>query len=373
MSTWRILAGPASGGYVGEMSHAKARKFTARLTDPSELAFSINGRLSEASAVTELSTDLHVLWQDGGSVSRLYRGRAGTSGDTLDADTHTVNVTSQDYRSLLARRRLYSTDTLSYGAALDEAQLAWLLISQTQARTGGNLGITRGRGNPTGQTAAAVTYSAGDSIGEKIADLAASPYGFDWDITPTDASSLHLDIWYPSRGTDRGVVLEHGGLVTKVQRTIDSSTYANAIRQTGADTLAAREVEAPDVATKSEGRWDAVFGDTTLLDQIALNNRADWQLAQSEVVTPTYVLTLKKGAWRGPGHIWLGDPVQVVVMSGRLAVNTVQRVYELAFTISDDDPTDASTLVEVTTGGPRPDYRRLPRDTARRLTNLERR
>jgi hypothetical protein len=116
-----------------------------------------------------------------------------------------------------------------------------------------------------------------------------------------------------------------------------------------------------------------VYGDTNLLDQNALNARADWQLAAAEIVTPTYTLTLKAGAWQGPGHIWLGDPVRVVVQSGRLAVDTVQRVYELAFTLSDDDPSGDSTLVEVTTGGPRPDYRRLPRETARRLTNLERR
>jgi len=60
-------------------------------------------------------------------------------------------------------------------------------------------------------------------------------------------------------------------------------------------------------------------------------------------------------------------------MSGRLAVDTVQRVHELAFTLNDDDPTGDATLVEVTTGGPRLDYRRVPRETARRLTNLERR
>lgn len=374
MGTWKVLGGPASGDITGEFSKARSRKLTARLTEPSDLSFTLNGRLAEASMVSELATDLHVLWQDGaGGAQRLYRGRAGTSNDTLDTDSHTVQVTSLDYRGVLRRRRLYSTSTLSYGAGLDQAQLAWLLIQQTQTRTGGDLRIVQGVGNPTGVSAGAITYSAGDSIGEKVDEIAQKLTGFDWDITPVDASALHLDIWYPQRGTARGVVLEYGGLVAKATRTVDSSGYANAIRETGADTLAAREPEAADLATRAEGRWDSVYGDTTITDQVTLNNRADWQLAQAETVTPTYTLTLKPGAWQGPAHIWLGDSVQVVVMSGRLAVNTVQRVYELAFTISDDDPTDASTVVEVTTGGPRPALWRTPRDTLRRLTNLERR
>lgn len=373
MSRWSVLAGPATGGYTGELSHARGRRFTARLTEPSDLSFSINGRLAEAASIEELSTDLHVLWQDSGTVWRLYRGRAGTSGDTIDEDSHTVNVTSLDYRGVLKRRRLYATSALSYGAAVDQAEVARLLIQQTQTRTGGDMRIVMGVGNPTGVYASAITYAAGDAIGDKIDDLAQMPTGFDWDITPADSTALHLDVWYPERGTDRGVVLEHGGLVSKVTRVIDSSTYANAIRETGADALAAREVEAADLATRPEGRWDAVYGDTTLLDQVALNSRADWQLAEAEVITPTYTLALKLGAWQGPGHIWLGDPVRVIVMSGRLAVDTVQRVHEITFTLSDDDPTGDATLVEVTTGGPRPDYRRLPRQTARRLTNLERR
>jgi hypothetical protein len=373
MGRWSILSGPAAGGYSAELSHGRGRKFTARLTDPSDLSFSINARLAEAATIEELSTDLHVLWQDSGTVWRLYRGRAGTSGDSGDEDSHTVNVTSLDYRGVLMRRRLYSTSSLSYGAAVDQAEVARLLIQQTQTRTGGDMGIVKGIGNPTGVNATAITYAAGDSIGEKINDLAQMPTGFDWDITPADAAALHLDIWYPQRGVDRGVVLEYGGLVAKFARVVDSSTFANAIRETGADALAGREVEASDLATRPEGRWDAVYGDTTLLDQTALNNRADWQLAQAETITPTYTLTLKQGAWEGPGHIWLGDPVRVVIMSGRLAVDTVQRVHELAFTLNDDDPTGDATLVEVTTGGPRLDYRRVPRETARRLTNLERR
>lgn len=367
MGQWSFVVGPAAGGLDLELADAHNRVFTARLTGQSEASCQIDGTSPQAASVEEISTDLHVFWRDGGSAERLYRGRAGTGGDSLDENSHTVDITSLDYRALLKRRRLYTTSTLTY-TSLDQAEVARQLIAQTQSRTAGDLGITMGIGNPTGVTVTR-TYSAGDAVGDKIEELAETTTGFDWEITPVSDSGLVLNVWYPQRGTDNAVVLEYGGLVSKVRRDVNSADYANAIRETGADALVAQEREATDLATRPEGRWDGVYGDTTIADQNALNARADWQLAQAEVITPVYTLTLAPGAWEGPSHIWLGDPVHVVVFSGRLQVDTVQRVYEMRFTIGDD----GTETVEITTGGPRLDYRKRPADTLRRITNLERR
>jgi hypothetical protein len=367
---WQLIAGPASGGYDLSLTEATGRRFTARLTDPSELGFGLDGRHPQATQVDELATDVHVLWTPSSGGTRvLFRGRVGATGDSIDDASHSVEVGALDYRALLNRRRLYSGSTLTW-AATDQSAIAWGLIQQTQARTGGDFGIGRGVGQTTGILRDR-TYEAGDSIGERVQELSEVIDGFDWDITPTSASGLAFDVWYPQRGADRGVVLEYGGLVKAVRREVDPSAYANAVRYTGSTdpVTVPVETESADIAARLEGRWDAVYGDDGLTTQTALDDRAAWQLAQAQVVQPVYTLTLRAGAWDGPDHIWLGDPVLVVVMSGRLSVITTLRVYEIAFTLG----SSGDEGVEVTVGGPKPDYRRRPKATERRLTNLERR
>lgn len=524
--SWQFIAGPATGGLELALTDATSRKYTAKLTDSDEIAFSLDGRHPQAAAIDELATDVHVLWTpENGTPRLLSRGRIGPTGDSLDEDNHRLDVAALDYRAILSRRILYSTSTLTY-TGQDQALIAWNLLQATQTRTGGDLGISRGIGQVTGIVRDR-TYEAGDKIGEQLQALSEVIDGFDWDINPAGESAQTLDIYYPQRGTDRGVVLEYGGLVDKVQRQIDPGDYGNALRMTGADGLTAVELEAPDLSAtltpgdvldpnsgfesgttgwagtngtfstvgspvvsgslaaklipggvaaqafiesshvpiaagrtyrsigwvqcaisrtvnlfvswfdgshtyistdntagqllpattwvslsgdivapagavyatigtvlystppasailysddvelrllspsgaRPEGRWDVVVGDDDLTTQQMLNDRAAWQMSASQVLQPTYTLTLRPGGWRGPDHIWVGDTVQLVVMSGRLAVDTSLRVYEMAFGLD----ADGGESVEVTVGGPRPDYRRKPRTVDRRLSTLERR
>jgi hypothetical protein len=517
-SRWQILTGPASGGYAQELTAATDRRFTARLKDPSELAFGIDGRHREALTLDEFITDAHVLWtSELGVVWNLFRGRIGASSDVIDEDSHRMSVTALDYRALLTRRRLYAgrginpndsfedglgfwtgaggtlelddgqhsdrlksgritpdgvTATTSITSAnapasegttyrlsgsmrcisprsvtlgvdwknsgggtissssitltlvaetrtrvdedavapagttqfaivflttgtapvtdllwLDDAKLttyptlasrlvysdveqvdiAWDMINDTQSRVGGALGISNA------STATGVVrdrlYLVGDSIGEEIDKLSEVEAGFDWDIIPISASALQFKTWHEERGVSRGVVLEHDGPVVSVQRQVTATEYANAIRFTGADTTIPDEREADDLATAPEGRFDAVFADTGLTTQDALNGRAHWRLKQSKTVRPTWSVILRRGYWRGPDHIWLGDPVRLVVYSGHLTTDTILRVYEIAFSID----ADGGEQIELTLNGPKIDYRRPPAIADRRLTNLERR
>ncbi|MCW2904937.1 MAG: hypothetical protein JWO67_7202 [Streptosporangiaceae bacterium] len=370
---WQFIVGPAWGGHELALTEAKSRRFTARLTDPSELGFSLNGRHPQADAVRALSTDVHVLWtSDQGDTRILFRGRVGSKVDRLDTTEHTAEVAVLDYRAVLARRILYSGDLVTW-TATEQAEIAWGLVAQTQSKTGGNLGISKGwAGAPTGVVRDR-TYELGDSVGDRIKELSEVVDGFDWDLTPVSASGLEMQVWYPQRGSDRGVVLEYGGLVAGATLEINPADYANAIRMNGdanaTPPVAAVERAAADLAGRPEGRWDKTYGDTGLTTQAALDERADWQIAQSQIVQPVVTLTLKQGAWDGPDHIWVGDSVRVVVVSGGTFVNEIMRVYEIAFTLGDN----GSEAVQVTLGGPKPDPRRIPSLLGRRLANLERR
>ena len=250
----------------------------------------------------------------------------------------------------------------------DQADIAWGLIADTQARVGGDLGIVNAS-DPTGIERTRL-YQVGDSVGERIKQLGETEGGFDWDILPISASALQFQIWHEQRGVDRGVVLEYGGLVTDARREVQPGTYANAIRYTGdTATTTASERESDTLATDEQGRMDAVFGDSGLTTQSAVDDRAHYQMKQSQVIRPAYQVDLARDAWQGPDHIWVGDPVRLVVYSGRLQVDTTLRVYEISFGIDGDGGED----VQLSLNPPPPDPRRMPSVTDRRLTNLERR
>lgn len=518
-SGWRILTGPAAGGYEQELTAAQDRRLTARLKDPSELGLTINARHAEAAGIDELTTDAHVLWTspDTGVTWNLFRGRVGSTSDTLDADRHRMTVAALDYRAVLARRRLLSGEALNNNpqfeaglwawtgaggtleavddqhqdgaksgritptgadatvsvtsddiavtvgttyrlsgwvrcavarsvtlkidwknggggvissssvtqtlaaeewtrfegdavapattanaaivlqatgtppatdimwlddarlttaprhasplawTAEDQANIAWGLIDDTQAREGGDLGITNGS-SATGIVRDRV-YAYGDSVGDRIKELGQTEGGFDWDVVPASASELTFLLWHEERGTSRGVVLEYGGAVEEARREVQPSEYANAIRMTGDSVTTATERQADDIATVEQGRWDAVFGDSGLTTQAALDERAHWQMKESQVIKPSWTVRLRRGFWKGPDHIWLGDTVRLIVQSGRLSVDTNLRVFELSFGIE----ADGGETVDLALNAPAPDHRRIPLITDRRLVNLERR
>jgi len=366
---WQILTGPATGGYSQELAAAQNRKYTRRLEEADDLSFDMSALRDLAEPISPLATDAHLLWTPpgGGTARPLMRGRFGGTGNALDPNTHRLTPTVLDYRAVLDNRQLWSDSQLTW-AGIDQAEIVWQLIQQAQTRTGGDLGISKGWTGiyPTG-TLRDRTYEAGNKIGERITELSQVINGFDWAITPTSASALRLDVWAPERGTNRGVVFESGGLVTHARREYDIKGYGNALRYTGADGLTPVEIEASDLATRPEGRWDLAFGDTGLITQSALDDRAAWQLEQSQNIEPVYTMRLRPGCWGGPDDFDVGDSARVVIYGGGLEVDTIQRIYEMAFSI---DASGVETL-EVTTGGPKPDRARKAVSIDRRLKNLE--
>lgn len=361
--TWKWVIGPAAGGHESELTAAKDRKVTWRLRGESEAACSLNARNPQAASIRELATDLHVI-RDG---RLLYRGRVGAGQDTLTDTSHTVTVPSVDYRAVLRRRMLYADSVLAFAAA-EQSEIAWSLIDGTQTRAGGNLGISRGL-IPATQQRRDRTYAAGQFIGEKIEELSQVINGFDWDIEPTSASSLALNVYYPTRGADRSVIVDYGGAFARGSRSIDPRDYANAGRYSGAEGTVAQVREAPDLATLPEGRWDTQQGFTEITVQATLNERADAEHAASLTLIPSWTVKLKAGWWQGPGHVWIGDTVRLVVMSGRLKTDTPLRVFELAADVG----ASGEEEITLTLGAPRPDFPRRQREDGRRLRTLERR
>ena len=362
---WRFLYGPPqpTGGWSGEFAQAQSRTLTMRAGagNNHEAAVDIDGRTLAAAAFTEFENDMQVLY--GSQV--LFAGRIAPTADTLDASAHRVAVTALDYREVLRRRAIYAARSWTN---IEQATIAWNMITTAQALAGGDLGIAQGAGNPTGITQ---TYSAaaGDMTGEKIDKVAQTDGGFDWDITPYGTSDLRFDVFYPGRGGDRGVILDYGGaLVSSITRSVDPSAYADAVYVTGDSslTLTPQALAAPGIATRPEGRWDKVVG-TSLKTQSSLNSKAAWYLTDAEVLVPTYTIQLYPGAWQGPDHIWIGDTVTVRIRSGRLDVNDQVAVSEMDFSVG---PDNIETLTLTAGRVPWRLYQQIPL-MLRRLRDLE--
>ena len=377
MTVWGWSYGPWFEGPASDVGPATSRSVTWRLTGRHEASYTINGRVPQALAFTELVTDLWIT-RNGFC---LFRGRLGSVSDDINQNTHTATVNFADYRAVLDRRLLYDDDPFSYLSA-DQADIAWGLISTTQAHPGGDLSIIRGIGSITTVNRTRIIYDVSAKIGESIDNLAKLQNGFDWDITPNANARDHhltLDIWHPYRGNDRGVTLDYGGLAVTVSRSVDPGSYANAIRSGGANSITAVHLEVPDIASRPEGRWDGTADDSDLASTADVTAAATQALADASTLIPSYTVTMRSGAWRGPDHIWLGDLVRLRLTSGRLAVDTIYRVQEIQATWSDSTDHDPSIVdsdgvtVAATLGAIPPDRRWRLREFDNRLTSLERR
>lgn len=401
MSDWSFAIGPP-GLITRELNSATARKVTFNLTDESSASVTIDGWDQAAREIVELSTDLYVFRRANPSLPRklLYRGRIGKTADTLNDSGHQVAVPSVDYRGLLKRRLLMTGFTTipsgnsTYVAGdstgngrgqrwtqIDQMVIAWDLIDGVQRLANGDMGIANGEGQSSGKLRDR-TFQMGESIGDLIDNLSEVVDGFDWDITPTyDASGglgLQLDRWFPGRGIQRNEVLAYlpsGANVQSVQRQVDSSDFANAIRLKGRapeSTGSVQGVEPSPVERYStpgaEGRWDKMF-DEDVTTAAGMADRADWRITDSSLIQPSYTVVLKPGVWRGPDHFFLGDTVKLVIQSGRLNVDTDLRVQ----TIDIDIDENGDETVSATLGYPRKDFKSKLTQIDRRLARLERR
>lgn len=288
---------------------ASQRKTTLRLNSPSTVAFSINGDHPQALEVVEMVTDIIVSL---GPVE-IARVRIGAGTDSVGPTNYTVAFSGNDYRDVLARRKLRSTDELSYNT--DERSIAMALISTVQGRSNGNYGIVLGSapgGNgPTRQ----MNFKAAQWVGKEITSMLnlGSP-GSHWDIGP----GLTFDYWAGGRGESNGVWLEYRKSVSEFTRARTAQPFGNDLLLTGSSETTPVQEGAVDVATDPRGRWDAVVSYPDIKQQATLNERATWQADKMSKVPATYNLTLRPGFWEGPDHIGVGDIIGYKAKRGRI-------------------------------------------------------
>jgi hypothetical protein len=326
MAGWRYVIGPPSPwpGPSRELSQAQSRTLVCRLDGQGEATFQIDGRSDEAKAIVELETDLSV-YRD---ALLMFRGRIVASSDELDENEHRTTFGAVDYRGLLEHRMIGVSGRVFTNTPA--GLIAWTLIAESQAITGGNWGITAGLGTASG-TLRERTFDPGAYIGKLIGDMGRVENGYEWEVSP----ELVLNIWHPARGVVVAEPLDFGGAVSRVSYKSDVSKFANVAMAIGSEETTPVVSEIPSIWLDHRGRWEISQGYPSIKEQQTLNDRAPWLRDEKATLRPDITLTLEAGRWRGRTHYWLGDQLPVTVRSGRLNVEGAHRMYEFRISIGD--------------------------------------
>jgi hypothetical protein len=326
---YQFVLGPAGGTPDTELTYARNRSLDLKLSEPSTCGFVIDGRSEQAAAIAELASEVSVFRDR----ELIFRGFVGSTSDQITEDRHDVNVTCVDYRGRLDRLLIDNDET--YTSELDR-DIGWDLVDTAQAKTGADLGVVRGPAL-SALTSRTITFTGGISVREALDRLGGLAPGFDWDITPD-----RRFVMFDERGSDKGVILDYGGLVSAVNVQFNPSDYANAVRVSGDDTTTAQFAAAGDIGSRPEGRYEFQQGLTDITTNATLASRATLLLAEKQLIRSSFTVTLRNGdsdliRWGGPTDIGLGDTCRMVVRSGRLDVNRLVRVFEIRVAVGEDD------------------------------------
>lgn len=327
-----VLSGaPPSGVESKQLTTAYGRHVTYRLDGISDAQFFMDGHSSEAALITELSTDL-ILYRrtQAGAIEKMYRGRIITETDDVTPDNHTCQFSTNDYRGML-QNRVVGIAGRAF-AAVDAGLIAYTLISESQALLGGNWTVTNGAGASAG-VPHTIAYDPGSDIMEMITNLAHRVTGaFEWEID----ANLALNRYYPTRGSATGAVLDFGGIITHMRKTLTSTGYGNAALLTGDGTTTIPVIKTSGtIGTDVQGRWERFVSFSDIKEQATLDQRALWTLGVIGTLRPQWVVTLAPGRW-DKATMWLGDTVKFVGRSGRLQVNALHRIIEVGISIDED-------------------------------------
>jgi hypothetical protein len=337
---------------LGEIA-ALDRQVNLRLRERSDVTFRVNGEHPTARLIREFDTDILVYR----GPDPVFRGTVGSVVDSADGTGYYMRVNAADYRSRLDRRILKADAVFNN---VDDTDIVTSLVAAAQGEVRGGMGITVAvDDSPTART---VTFPAGESVWDAIDLIGSLDGGFDWDVLP----DLTLQMFRP-RGRNRGRVLDYGGALKAFTVSGDPQAFANVVRVSG-DSLTGQVRSDLDTVRR---RFETQIGLPLVRNQQVLDDYADRFLTERLGNWRTFELVLRQSdafqAWGGLGDVGLGDTVRVVIRTGRLDVNELQRVEQITVVLDEDGRED----VTLSTRERRREFTDRFRELSRRLSALE--
>lgn len=219
-----------------------------------------------------------------------------------------VNCMAQDLSSYFEKRAV-TADTKYEGTY---GEIAWAIISGTQARVNGDLGITLGTAYPADGPSTKYNADEGQYLSDVLEDLYDGSNGFDWVID----SNRQYHQYYPRLHRPAFVRLEYGGNIQSYSNSIQGKFVGNSVRTIGKDKLLSDTV----VDTNSQqkyGLMDYVGEQTGLSNKNLLNDHNERNLARRRDVYNDTTITLQADLVNPfEGDIGYGHVATVVINDG---------------------------------------------------------
>lgn len=343
-----VALGPSSGDAPTTPVVALTSQVTAKFTlfDGPDLTFSMPGQSVAAPVLSGLATDVW-LYQLG--VLR-QRFRVLPIEQEWDEDgDDVVSLGCVGYKRLVLDRHIIGTAPTYNG--VDQGALIWDLIELTQAKPGGDLGLTAGS-IVTGVPRDRNEYADGDKYEKIIGALEAAINGPVWDVN----ADLSVDVRQPESFPLRDQPAVHGTNVRRLRR-VPGSGFANVSGAVGSVEQTVPEWrEDAGVTTDPRGRhemFDATHGSAT--EQSRVVEYAEGNLADALHPPAAWTMTLEPARFFGGDSDYnVGEFVRVVVPPnlidpvGAGTVDVVVQVTEVSITFDGDGNTEVTaTGVEV--------------------------
>jgi hypothetical protein len=339
---WTIVAGANNVGPQYVIANARSRQLSFKVDDSATFNFSLDGNDAALSYITELVTDIWV-YRNG---ALLFRGRVGSSTDTIDgeADTYDVAFNVFDYREWLGRQMLQPSHVWSWKTKTQAQILQDLITFCINGQSGIHPAITL---DVSKMPASTVNFDTtpGTSVKEVIGTMA----GFGWQVIPTSTLGLTLraipSFYY---ALNNKYVLQFGSTIRKLTRSFDTGGYANSTVYTGDMALAPVQSDATGIATMPQGRIGETVSDPSIVDSTHLTHAAQVEAARAQAVVPSWACELTPGAWKDATDAWIGDICRFIVQKGRINVNDQYRITDINIAINDDNAAQPGDTVTAT-------------------------
>jgi len=244
-------------------------------------------------------------------------------------------------------RYLWPGDTLSYSAT-DVGQLAWNRITQTQNRSGGNLGITLGAIQPSRAIDEDQQYWA-RSIKDILVDYTNLSDSGDFEFTPDKQFN-----WYaPSMGRDlTDVIFEYPGNIAQIGGRRDASQLVNqSVNRGKGNGNAQRQVSVSDANSYAVfGRHERISDYPSIDSEDLLTGYGNETLRTNSYPLVIPDITLQSRTNPPLGEYWIGDRVKLAI-PGRSSFGHLDgqmvRINEIDVSVDNNDHETISVKVSI--------------------------
>lgn len=259
----------------------------------------ILGHTPEAKVIDELVTDLWLL----GDFPMRYRVWAVWQ----DFDEHgddRVSFQGVTYERLMNRRHLGAGGLLY--TDVDMGTIIWNAIQHTQAKTGGDLGITQG--TTTVGHLHSVDWLPGENIGSLLEELSLA-HNVYWFIDEDKKLQVRLR-------DDSAAIVEPimwGVNARHLQRASAGIGFANSVYTSGSPETTPVFSTHADIATDPRGLWETVIARPNQTIQDEVSDSADGELARRYQGLSRWNVTYVTEHWVGTARIRPGDKATLIV------------------------------------------------------------